>query len=204
MAFVDALFPNPKLIHDLQVNKYKPVAVTGNGTREQRISKWRNHQSSWIWPSRAMLSTDRKVIENFITDVADFGLNSFKFQDPNSSFWNTVQLAWAGDSNKFKITARGGTDTHPIYHLGPDIVVRLNGTPAAYTFDKTAVGGPVIAVTGATSTDVVTIGGTFYYAVRLDAAEFGYGLTALDMVNRTNTPYADTIGDIPLLEVFEY
>ncbi len=205
MTFQNQLFPNPRLIHDTQVKKFKPVAITGNGAREQRIQKWRNYQGSWTWPSRAMLSVDRKIIENFIIDVADFGLNSFKFKDPAGSKWANTQLYYAGfDGNRFRVSPRGGYDMHPIYHLDADVVVRRNGTPTAFTLDRTSLGGPTILVTGAVSTDVITIGGTFYYAVRLDGADIGYGMTALDAFNGTNDPYADTISDITLIEVFEY
>ena len=202
MPFVNTLFPNPKLIHDMQVTLARPTTIVGNNVNEYRITKQRHMRHAWNWPSRAMLSSDRKVVEAFIRDTAQFGQNSFKFQDPASSYWNAVTLQYAGSSNYFKLTERG-FDDHPIFHLGPDVVVRNGGVLASYT--QTVLNGvPVIAVPGASSGSLITIGGTFYYAARLDTATFEYSLTALDTYSRTNTPYADTIGDIPLIEVFEY
>lgn len=202
MAFVDTLFPNPKLIHDLAIRSARPTTIVGNTVTEYRITKQRHHRRLWTWPARAMLSTERRQIENFIQDTAQYGQNSFKFFDPSSNFWNNVTLQYAGSSNLFKLTQKG-YDDHPIFHLGADVVVRVNGNVA--TFTRVIQGGvPMIAVTGATAGSQVTIGGTYYYAVRLDQADFQFSLTALDSYSRTNTPYADTIGDINLIEVFEY
>ena len=200
MTFVNTLFPNPRLIHDLQINKTRPITIVGNNYTNQRISKQRNYLKRWNWPSRAMLSTDRITLENFIQDTAQFGQNSFKFQDPSGSLWNNVTLQYAGSANYFKLTERG-LDDHPIYHLGSDVSVRVGGVNAAFGARTVLNGVPVIAVTGATSGSAVTISGTFYYAVRLDAAEFSYSMTALDTSNRA---YADTLADISLIEVFEY
>ena len=197
--FKDQLFPNPRLIHDLQILKVRPVTIVGNSITEFRISKLRNYRKQWVWPSRAMMSIDRKVIGTFIEDVAEFGQNSFKFFDPDNRAWNNVTLTYQGTSNYFKLTERG-TDVHPIYHLGADVVVKLGGTTVAAS--RVIVNGePVLAVTGANAGSLVTITGSFYYAVRMNQSDYSYGMTALDV---NNGPLADTFGDISLIEVFEY
>lgn len=200
MAFVNTLFPNPRLIHDLQVGFARPNTIVGNSFSEYRISKQRNHRNTWTWPSRAMLSTDRTAIENFIKDTAQFSQNSFKFQAPNSSRWTLTPLQWAGSANLFKLTERG-IDDHPVFHLHTNVSVAIGGVGAAFAARSIYNGIPVIAVTGASAASAVTISGTFFYAVRLNQADFAFGMTALDVTNR---PYADTIGDISLIEVFEY
>lgn len=199
MAFVNAIFPSPKLIHDTQVSTSNPSTVVGNNLTEFRITKLRNHRKQWNFPSRAMLSADRQVLERFVQDTARYSQNSFKFRAPGNNHWHLVQLQYAGTGNYFKLTERG-YDDHPIYHLDSDVTVRLNGNPVSYT--QAIVGGiPVIAVQGATANSVVTITGGYFYAVRLNQADFSYGMTALDS---NNNPLADTIGDVGLIEVFEY
>lgn len=199
MAFVNAIFPTPKLVHDTQVSTNMPTTIVGNNFTEFRITKLRNHRKQWTFPSRAMMSTDRRILEQFIQDTARYSQNSFKFRAPDYHHWNLVQLQYAGTGNYFKLTERG-YDDHPIYHLDTDINVRLNGTTTSFT--QAIVGGiPVIAVPGATSGSVVTITGGFLYAVRMNQADFSFGMTALDT---SNSPLADTIGDLNLIEVFEY
>lgn len=199
MAFINSIFPTPKLIHDTQVSTNMPTTIVGNNFTEFRITKLRHHRKSWNFPSRAMLSSDRRLLEQFIQDTARYSQNSFKFRAPDRNSWNLVQLQYAGTGNYFKLTERG-FDDHPIYHLDNNVTVRLNGAPA--TFKQSIQGGiPVIAVTGATAGSVVTITGGFFYAVRLNQADFSFGMTAL---NTDNSPLADTIGDINLIEVFEY
>lgn len=199
MAFINSIFPTPKLIHDTQVSTNMPTTIVGNNFTEYRITKLRHHRKTWSFPSRAMLSTDRRALEQFIQDTARYSQNSFKFRDPDRNNWNLVQLQWAGLSNYFKLTERG-LDDHPIYHLDSNVTVRLNGVVTAVT--QSIQGGiPVIAVPGATSSSVVTITGGYFYAVRMNQADFSFGMTAL---NTDNSPLADTIGDISLIEVFEY
>lgn len=200
MAFVNQIFPNPRLIHDVQISTGRPTTIVGNSVREFRLTKLRNYRKSWVWPSRAMLTVDRKIIEAFIQDVAVYSQNSFKFRAPDAKKWNNTTLGYAGSLNYFKLTERGGADTHPIFHLDSDVVVKLNGVNAAYTL-KLLNGVPTIAVSGATAGSVVTITGGFFYAVRMNQADFSYGMSGLDV---NNDAFVDTIGDLSLLEVFEY
>lgn len=198
MAFVPTLFPNPRLIHDLQVRVSRPTTIVGNSTVESRISKLRHHRKQWIWPSRAMYSSDRRIIQEFMSDVAQFGLNSFLFRDPDRHTWNNVSLQWAGFADKFKLTERG-VDDHPIYHLD-EVTVRVAGVITAYS-QQIYNGIPVIAVAGAGEGSAVTISGSYLYAARFDQSDISYGLTALA---GDNSPLADTLGDIALIETFEY
>ena len=198
--FVNAIFPNPKRIHGLQIEKVRPSSIVGNNQVEQRIAKLQHYRTIWSWPTYPMLAERRKLIESFIQDTAEFAQNSFKFRAPNSNKWLLTPLQYAGSSNYFKLTERGAGDTHPIFHLDTDVTVRIGGTPA--TFTKLIYNGaPVIAVTGATSGSSVTISGGFFYSVRLNQSGVAYAMTAL---NGDNSSYADTLSDISLIEVFEY
>lgn len=195
--FVNQLFPNPKLLHDVERSIGAPTTIISNGNREYRLQKDSNYRTHWKWPGRAMLSTEAKAIGIFMSEVANFGLNSFKFLDPYYNTWSNTQLSYTGTGTKYYLTLFGNTDTHPIYHLGGDVVVKVNGSVVAYTL-VIENDVPVIQVPSA---GTVTISGTFYFAVRLDQPEFSQTMSALTV---TNTPLADTIGDIQLLEVFEY
>lgn len=197
MAFVNQLFPNPKLIHDLDRRIGAPTTIIGNGNREYRLQKEANYRTRWKWPSRAMLSTDAQTIALFVSEVANFGLNSFKFKDPYINQWLETPLLYTGTGTKYYLTTKGTSDTHPVYHLGGDIVVKRNGVVTTYTkIIENDI--PVIEVPLA---GTITISGTFYFAVRLDQADFGQSMSALDI---GNGPLADTISDISLIEVFEY
>jgi hypothetical protein len=197
MAFVDTLFPNPKLIHDLEVEIGAPTTVIGNGNLEYRIQKQANYRTRWKWPSRAMLSTDAKEIATFLAEVGFFSLNSFKFKDPYLNQFLDTPLSYTGTGTKYYLTSQGTANTHPVFHLGGDIVVKRNGVTTTYT--KQIVNGvPMIEVP---ATGTITITGTFYYAVRVDQAVFTRAMTVL---NTSNGPLADTIGDVSLIEVFEY
>jgi hypothetical protein len=202
MAFVNQLFPSPRLIHGLQKALQSPVLVIGNNQIEYRLKKLANYRTSWTWPARGMLTTDRQAISNFYTDVAAFSLNSFKFQDPDGSKWSSTPLTYAGSGNYFYLTTRGTADTHPVFHIGSDVVVS-NSSNVSVSFTKTLLNGkPVISVPGYTSG--VTITGTFYYAVRFDQARMDWSIEVLTPGDVNNTPYGDNIGDLALLEVFEY
>lgn len=197
MAFVNSLFPNPRLIHDLERTIGASTTIVGNGNREYRIQKQANYNTAWRWPSRAMSAADAQAIADFYAEVANFGLYSFKFKDPYYNTWIETPLTYTGTGTKYYLTMKGTADTHPIFHLGGDIVVKRNGTVTTYT--KIIENGvPVIEVP---ATGTITISGTFYFAVRFDQAEFMQVMSAL---SNTNTPLADTISDIKLVEVFEY
>lgn len=197
--FVNQLFPNPKLIHGLQKSYESSVLIVGNTQVEYRIKKLANYRTAWTWPARMMLQSDRIAISSFYTDVAAFSLNSFLFKDPGGSSWNLTPLAYTGVSNYFYLTTRGTSDTHPVFHLGSDVVVRnSSGTPVSYTF-SVVNGQPVIAVPGYTSG--ITITGTFYFAVRFDQPKMNW---SMEVLASDNTGYGDNLGDISLIEVFEY
>ena len=195
MAFVNSLFPNPKLIHDLEVFIGAETDIVSNSNREYRLQKQQHYRTRWRWPSRAMLSTEATTIANFLANTARFSLNSFKFKDPYLHTWNLHPLTYSGSANRYILTAPNGA--HPIYHYDADVVVRLNGTPTAAT--KVIIDDvPMVQLP---STGTVTISGTFFYAARLDQPDFARIMTAL---NSNNGALADTIGDVSLVEVFEY
>lgn len=197
MAFINTLFPNPRLIHDLQRTIGSATTIIGNGNLEYRIQKQANYRTRWKYPSRAMRTVDARDMARFMAEVGNFSLNSFKFRDPYINQWLETPLLYTGTGNNYYLTTRGNVDSHPVFHLGADVVVKLNGTPVAYTQSNTG-GVPVIDVGG---TGTVTITGTFYFAVRFDQPEFSLSMSALDI---NNGPLGDTIGDINLVEVFEY
>lgn len=197
MAFVNQLFPNPRLIHDLEVDIGSATTIIGNGNIEYRIQKQANYRTRWKWPSRAMLSTDSQDIARFVSEIANFSLNSFKFEDPYGSTWLETPLLYTGVGTSYYLTTQGNVNTHPIFHLAPSVTVKLNGVATSFTRSN-ANGVPVITVP---SLGTVTITGKFYYAARLDQANFSRVMSAL---NTDNGPLADTIGDITLAEVFEY
>ena len=197
MAFVNQLFPNPRLIHDLQRTIGASTVINSNGNIEYRIQKEANYRTRWSWPSRTMLATDAQGIADFLAETASFGLYSFKFKDPYYNTWVETPLLYTGTGTKYYVTMKGSGDTHPIFHLGGDIVVKRNGVVTTYTF-AVVNGVPMIEVP---STGTITISGTFYFAVRLENPQFSQTIAALTV---SNSPYADTIGDISLVEVFEY
>lgn len=197
MAFVNSLFPNPRLIHDLEREIGAATTIIGNGNQEYRIQKQSNYRIRWKWPSRAMLSVDSQELSQFMAEVANFSLNSFKFKDPYINTWTETQLLYTGVGTKYYLTTKGNQDTHPVFHLGGDVVVKKDGVVTTYTQSNTG-GVPVIEVP---ATGTITISGTFYFAARFDQPAFGLAMSAL---NTANGPLADTIGDIALVEVFEY
>lgn len=197
MAFVDQLFPNPRLIHDLERTIGATTIITGNGNREYRIQKQQNYNTAWRWPSRAMYSADAQAIADFYAEVANFGLYSFKFKDPYYNTWIETPLTYTGSGTKYYLTMKGTADTHPIFHIAGDLVVKRNGVTSAYT--KVIENGVPMLELPATGT--VTVSGTFYFAARFDGGEFMQVMSAL---TSQNTPLADTISDIKLVEVFEY
>jgi hypothetical protein len=197
MTFANVLFPNPKLIHDLERTIAAQTTIVGNGNREFRIQKQANYFTSWKYPSRAMSAQDAQAIADFIANEANFGLNSFKFKDPYYNTWADMELAYTGSGTKYYLTLKGINDTHPIFHVGGDVVVKRNGTPT--TFTRVIENGvPMVEVPSA---GTITISGTFYFAVRLDSAEYTQIMSGL---TSSNSPYADTISDLKLIEVFEY
>jgi len=198
MAFVNELFPNLKLIHGLQKSVVLPTSIVGNSSKEYRIRKLTNYRSQWVWPSRSMLAEDREALLQFYSEVASFSLNSFKFKCPVDNQWNLTPLLYTGSANQFYLTTRGTGGTHPVYHLGGDIVVRNGATPVSYT--QTVVNGnPVITVPGYTSN--INISGTYYHAARFDQSTLGWTMEALAS---DNSSLIDSLGDISLIEVFEY
>lgn len=199
MAFVNQLFPNPKLIHGLRKSYESPVLIVGNNQVEYRIRKLANYRTSWTWPARMILSSDREALTSFYSEVAAFSLNSFKFKDPAGSKWNLTPLTFTGTANYFYVTSKGSSGTHPIFHLGGDVVVKNSaGDTVSYTF-SVQNGQPVISVPGYTSG--ITITGTFYHAVRFDQAKMDWNM---EVLTQDNESYGDSLGDISLVEVFEY
>lgn len=203
MAFADTLFPNAnlKLIHGFRKGVVLPTTIVGNSSVEYRIRKVSNYRSTWQWPARSMLATDREAVVQFFTETASFSLISFKFKCPVLNQWSLTPLLYTGASNQFYLTARGSADTHPIFHLGNDVVVRV-GTTALTSgqWSKSVVNGvPVITVPGHTSN--VNISGTFYHAARFDQSSLDWTMEALAS---DNSSFVDSLGDISLIEVFEY
>lgn len=200
MAFVNATFPNPGLIHGIEKTLARPTTIVGNSAIESRLQKLQHYRSRWNWPSRGMEVSKRDTVFNFVTDTMGFSKNSVKFKDPLGSKWNNTALAYGGSSNLFKLTVRGGTDSHPVFHIDADVTVTVDGSPAGFT--KSIVNGvPYLAVTGATGASVVRVSGTFYYAVRLDQATIEYTNEYLTL---GNLDAGGIVGDISLIEVFEY
>lgn len=195
--FVSDIFPNPRLIHNLERSMAAETTIVTNGNIEYRLQKDANYRIRWKWPARSMLSTDAQTIATFIADKAKFEFASFRFKDPYHHSWDNVQLAYQGTGTRYKVTARGATDNHPVFHLGDDVVVKLDNVVTTYS-TEVYNGVPCIVVPTA---GTVTISGTFYYAARIANADFSQVMAAL---TNTNAPLADTIGDVDLIEVFEY
>lgn len=199
MGFVNSLFPNPKLIHGLQKGYASPVLIVGNNQVEYRIKKLANYRTTWTWPARLMSAASRKALASFYTDVANFSLNSFLYQDPDGSAWNLTPLTYTGTANYFYLTTAGTNSTHPVFHIdGACIVKNSSGTSVSFT-QSVVNGQPVISVPGYTSG--ITITGVFYHAVRFDQSEMNWSMEALAS---DNTAMVDNLGDLKLIEVFEY
>lgn len=196
MAFVNSLFPNPKLVHDLQRAIAQPTTIVSNGSAEFRINKLANYRITWKWPSRLIKVEDRKAIATFYSDTAQGGLYSFKFKDPDLNAWNNTALVYTGSGTKFYL--KSPLDNHPIFHPDAGVLVKSAGTPVSYTV-KVINGVPVVDVPGYTSG--LTITGTFYFAARFAQADLSWALAAL---NSSNESVGDNLGDIDLAEVFEH
>lgn len=205
MAFVNQLFPNPRQVSDVQMTWSLPTTIVGTGQSEYRIQKIQQFKKAWVWPSRAMSTIDRRNIQNFMTDVAKFSMNSFLFLDPDNHRWTNVQLTSTGSGSTFYLTERGGADTHPIFHYASDVTTSLGGTGVSATL-TTVNGLPALNVPGATPSSTVLVNGTFYYAARFNSAEWSASLTAMQRDPNTpggSMPWHDTVNDITLTEVFE-
>ena len=196
MAFVNVLFPNPKLIHGLQRSSNQPTTIVTNGAAEFRLNKLSNYRITWKWPSRLIKAEDRKAIAIFFSDTAQGGLYSFKFLDPDLNAWTGQSLVYTGSGNNFYL--KSPIDNHPIFHLDAGVQVRSGATPVSYTI-KVLNGVPVVNVPGHTSG--LTITGTFYFAARFNQPDISWAMAAL---NSSNQSVGDELSDLSLIEVFEH
>lgn len=196
MAFVNALFPNPKLIHGLQRSGAQPTTIVSNGSAEFRLNKLANYRITWKWPSRLIKAEDRKTIATFFSDTAQGGLYSFKFLDPDLNAWTGQSLVYTGTGNLFYL--KSPIDNHPIFHPDASVQVRNGATPVSYTV-KVINGVPVVDVP--TFTSGLTIHGTFYFAARFNQPDISWSMAALDTSNRS---VGDELSDLSLAEVFEH
>lgn len=80
MAFVNELFPNPKLVHGLTKEIGQSTKIISNGNTEYRINK-SSARRRWTWSARAMSKDDRNEIITFIKN-RNFALDSFRFYCP--------------------------------------------------------------------------------------------------------------------------
>jgi hypothetical protein len=195
MAFVNALFPNLKLIHGLERNFNLPTTVVTNGGAEYRLNKLTNYRTTWKWPARLIRAEDRKAMALFYTDTAMGSLYSFKFKDPDLNTWTNTPLVYTGSSNNFFL--RSPLDTHPIFNLDADVAIKSGSTVVAHSV-VVVNGVPCAHVAGYTSG--LTISGTFYFSARFDQGQLNWVMSALAS---DNTSLGDDIGDISLIEVFE-
>lgn len=197
MAFVNSLFPNPGLVHDLQRAIAQPTTIVSNGSAEFRINKLANYRITWKWPSRLIKVAARKAIATFYSDTAQGGLYSFKFKDPDLNAWPAgTALVYTGAGNLFYL--KSPIDNHPIFHPDATVLVKSAGTPVSYTV-KVINGVPVVHVP--TYTSGLTIEGPFYFAARFAQADLSWALAAL---NSSNESVGDNLSDIDLAEVFEH
>lgn len=206
MTFVNSLFPNPRLVADTQVTFDWPNTIVGTGSTEYRIQKMQHYKKKWTWPSRPMATADRRAIQDFILGTAKMSQNSFLYLDPDNHTWDNVTLVTTGTGSNFFLSQKGAANAHPIFHYAGTPVVKLGGVVTAFTQGiDSGTGLPMITVTGATTGSVITISGTYYYAVRYDAGSFSLSMTAMTagIDGLGPQPWHDTIDNIALVEVFE-
>lgn len=206
MAFVNSVFPEIRYIHGFKKEIIYPITVVGNGTKEYRVNKSRWDRFSFSFPTHLMKEDKRYEVAGFLAKKYH-SLNSFKFKDPTYPLLNGDILVNKTGSKWFLYTAYD-TNTgkaHPIFHPGT-LSVTVNGSPASYTF-AIEEGEPIITVSGSSSGQTVRVSGPYWLAVRLDSTVSWSleGFVQQDpSLNCYPTPLAVNMGELKLLEVFEY
>lgn len=196
MAFINEIFPNPKLIHGLQRTTSRPVKVLSNGNTEYRIRKNAFERYEWEYPSSTILPEDLIAISEFYA-LSDGGLKSFKYQDPRLPDFNGTILT-RKEAGKYYLRTNTG---HRIWHISSGMYCTINDEPTHYPvvlgyIDNTRE--PYLQM-GGEVTDVVKLYGACYYTARFDG-EIQDTIEALDY---NNLPIGYNYGSIKLVEVFE-
>jgi hypothetical protein len=91
MAYVNQLFPNPKLLHGLKRKIHWPTQIVSNGSSEFRINKQDAPRREWVWQPRAMTTADLNAIYDFLL-ARNMQLDSFKFYCPKEKAYYHVRL----------------------------------------------------------------------------------------------------------------
>ena len=208
MSFVAVKFPSLKLKHGNSTSYVNPITVTGNGAREVRRKQYRWDRRIVNIPSRQLLETDIENLTKFYHTV-EGGLKSFLYQDPTFPEFNGHPLSNRSGSTwylnvPFNSTTPG---THPI--LNPqmgELTFKVNGSTVSATFGIDTDGFPYVTLPGSSVGSSITVFGPIYLTMRFEG-DISNTITAMQKSTLGGTcnvvPYAQSISDITLIEVFE-
>lgn len=197
MAFSGLTFPNLKLIHGLKKSVILPTVIVSNGNSEFRINRMAFDKYSWSYQARSLINSDKLSLYAFYKSVSG-SLNSFKYQDPDFPNF-TGQTLTNQATTKWLFNFPGSID-HPLYNYDASMVIKKNGSIAAWTFSIVA-SKPIITIAGSIPSDTITVeSGACYLAARFDG-NINWQIEAL---NTDNTTAVVNFDQVNLVEVFEH
>lgn len=201
MAFDNVVFPE---IACRGVTKSEgiPMESIGNGTYQSRTTPVRWGQFSYSISSVGMSNETKQWVKSFIRR-RHYGLNSFKFVDPDHPILVDEPMAHSSGTDwklylaEFNETGSLVAGVHPIFHPGT-LIIKVNGVVAPYSFS--VIGGePILTIAGTTGFETVTVSGDYYIAVILGST-LGWTISAL----AESGPAVVRSAAFTLQEVFEY
>lgn len=196
MAFLNVTMPELKLVHGMRKSSSNPVNVLTNGTFEYRLKKSKFDRFVYSFPSRAILNESKLALYQFYSTV-EGPLYSFKFKDFDNK-WSGQQLTTYIGSSAWEFHYPGNRN-HPLWKYDSGMVVKVNGTPTAFT--HSVVNNVArLTVSGSNSNSVVTIDSGNIYLVGRFSSEISWSLSALDS---NNQPLAVDFDAVNIQEVYE-
>jgi len=203
MAFINVVMPTIKLVHGVTKQVVDPVLVVGNGTRETRRKQNRYERFVWSYPSRAILNESKQELYEFFRST-EASLYSFLFQDPDFPEFTGQGLAHKSGTTWY-LELPGG---HPIINpVMDELTFYVNGVEQVATFAIDAAGRPTVSLPTSNAGSTITVYGSVYLTVRLNSP-LSWSIQALEpspnATPNTPTPVVVDLGDISIIEVFEY
>lgn len=201
MAFDNVVFPQ---IACRGVTKSEgiPMEAIGNGTFQSRNTPVRWGQFSYSISSVGMSNETKQLVKSFIRR-RHYGLNSFKFADPDHPELVDEPMGHhSGNQWKLYLAELDETGSlvagvHPVFHPGT-LEIKVDGVVTPHTFS--VIGGePILTVVGTSGFETVTVSGEYHIAVILSST-LGWTISAL----AESGPAAVRSADFVLQEVFEY
>lgn len=203
MAFQNVIMPKIKLVHGVTKQIVDPVMVVGNGNRETRRKQNRYERFVWQYPSRAILDDSKQELYQFFRST-NSSLDSFLFQDPDFPEFTGQSLTHKTGSTWY-LELPGG---HPIINpVMSGLTFKVNGVTQSATFATDDAGRPTVSIAGSSAVSTISVFGLVYLTVRLNSP-LSWSIAALEPSANgtpdTPAPIIVDLGDISLIEVFEY